>query len=96
MFLKVVRKRIFFHRNTLKNLTKAKTNSGDADKAGFDLIVTGKYVNSSGKGKIGGESIADDAVIFVKDSAGKFSTMAGSDFANRGSAAPGSDTHHWW
>ena len=62
-------------------LTKAKTNSGDADKAGFDLIVTGKYVNSSGKGKIGGESIADDAVIFVQDSAGKFSTMAGSDFA---------------
>ena len=62
-------------------LTEAKTNSGDADKAGFDLIVTGKYVNSSGKGKIGGESIADDAVIFVKDSAGKFSTMAGSDFA---------------
>ena len=62
-------------------LTKAKTNSGDADKAGFDLIVTGKYVNSSGKGKIGSESIADDAVIFVKDSAGRFSTMAGSDFA---------------
>ena len=62
-------------------LTEAKTNSGDADKAGFDLIVTGKYVNSSGKGKIGGERIADDAVIFVKDSAGKFSTMAGSDFA---------------
>ena len=62
-------------------LTEAKTNSGDADKAGFDLIVTGKYVNSSGKGKIGGERIADDAVIFVKDSTGKFSTMAGSDFA---------------
>ena len=62
-------------------LTEAKTNSGDADKAGFDLIVTGRYVNSSGKGKIGGERIADDAVIFVKDSAGKFSTMAGSDFA---------------
>ena len=62
-------------------LTEAKTNSGDADKAGFDLIVTGKYVNSSGKGKIGGERIADDAVIFVKDRAGKFSTMAGSDFA---------------
>ena len=62
-------------------LTEAKTNSGDADKAGFDLIVTGEYVNSSGKGKIGGERIADDAVIFVKDSADKFSTMAGSDFA---------------
>ena len=62
-------------------LTKAKTNSGDADKAGFDLIVTGKYVNDSGKGKINGERIADDAVIFVKDSAGKFSTMAGSDLA---------------
>ena len=62
-------------------LTEAKTNSGDADKAGFDLIVTGKYVNDSGKGKINGERIADDAVIFVKDSAGKFSTMAGSDFA---------------
>ena len=60
-------------------LTKAETS--DADKAGFDKIVTGKYVNSSGKGKIGGERIADDAVIFVKDSAGKFSTMAGSDFA---------------
>ena len=60
-------------------LTEAVTDS--ADKAGFDKIVTGKYVNNSGKGKIGGESIADDAVIFVKDSAGKFSTMAGSDFA---------------
>ena len=68
-------------------LTKAKTNSGDADKAGFDLIVTGKYVNSSGKGKIGGERIADDAVIFVKDSAGKFSTMAGSDFAKYSTAS---------
>ncbi|EHM44441.1 S-layer homology domain-containing protein [Flavonifractor plautii] len=60
-------------------LTEAVTDS--ADKAGFDKIVTGKYVNNSGKGKIGGESIADDAVIFVQDSAGKFSTMAGSDFA---------------
>ena len=60
-------------------LTEAVTDS--ADKAGFDKIVTGRYVNNSGKGKIGGESIADDAVIFVKDSAGKFSTMAGSDFA---------------
>ena len=60
-------------------LTEAVTDS--ADKAGFDKIVTGKYVNNSGKGKIGGESIADDAVIFVKDSASKFSTMAGSDFA---------------
>ena len=60
-------------------LTEAVTDS--ADKAGFDKIVTGKYVNNSGKGKIGGESIADDAVIFVKDGAGKFSTMAGSDFA---------------
>ena len=68
-------------------LTKAKTNSGDADKAGFDLIVTGKYVNDSGKGKIGGERIADDAVIFVKDSAGKFSTMAGSDFAKYSTAS---------
>ena len=60
-------------------LTPAETTS--ADKAGFDKIVTGKYVNDSGKGKINGERIADDAVIFVKDSAGKFSTMAGSDFA---------------
>ena len=60
-------------------LTEAVTDS--ADKAGFDKIVTGKYVNNSGKGKIGGESIADDAVIFVKDNANKFSTMAGSDFA---------------
>ena len=60
-------------------LTTAETVS--ADKAGFDKIVTGKYVNDSGKGKINGERIADDAVIFVKDSAGKLSTMAGSDFA---------------
>ena len=60
-------------------LTEAVTDS--ADKAGFDKIVTGKYVNDSGKGKINGERIADDAVIFVKDSADKFSTMAGSDFA---------------
>ena len=66
-------------------LTEAVTDS--ADKAGFDKIVTGKYVNNSGKGKIGGESIADDAVIFVKDNAGKFSTMTGSDFAKYSSAS---------
>ena len=66
-------------------LTEAVTDS--ADKAGFDKIVTGKYVNDSGKGKIGGERIADDAVIFVKDSAGKFSTMAGSDFAKYSTAS---------
>ena len=66
-------------------LTEAVTDS--ADKAGFDKIVTGKYVNDSGKGKINGERIADDAVIFVKDSAGKFSTMAGSDFAKYSTAS---------
>ena len=60
-------------------LTEAVTDS--ADKAGFDKIVTGKYVNNSGKGKIGGESIADDAVIFVKDNNNKYSTMTGADFA---------------
>ena len=66
-------------------LTEAVTDS--ADKAGFDKIVTGKYVNDSGKGKINGERIADDAVIFVKDSADKFSTMAGSDFAKYSTAS---------
>ena len=66
-------------------LTPAETVS--ADKAGFDKIVTGKYVNDSGKGKINGERIADDAVIFVKDSADKFSTMAGSDFAKYSTAS---------
>ena len=66
-------------------LTPAETTS--ADKAGFDKIVTGKYVNDSGKGKINGERIADDAVIFVKDSADKFSTMAGSDFAKYSTAS---------
>ncbi len=66
-------------------LTEAVTDS--ADKAGFDKIVTGKYVNDSGKGKINGERIADDAVIFVKDSAVKFSTMAGSDFAKYSTAS---------
>ena len=66
-------------------LTKAETS--DADKAGFDKIVASTYANTSGKGKIGGESIADDAVIFVKDNAGKFSTMTGSDFAKYSSAS---------
>lgn len=66
-------------------LTKAETS--DADKAGFDKIVANNYANTSGKGKIGGESIADDAVIFVKDNAGKFSTMTGSDFAKYSSAS---------
>ena len=66
-------------------LTKAETS--DADKAGFDKIVANTYANTSGKGKIGGESIADDAVIFVKDNAGKFSTMTGSDFAKYSSAS---------
>ena len=66
-------------------LTKAETS--DADKAGFDKIVANTYANTSGKGKIGGESIADDAVIFVKDNVGKFSTMTGSDFAKYSSAS---------
>ena len=66
-------------------LTKAETS--DADKAGFDKIVANTYANTSGKGKIGGESIADDAVIFVKDNANKFSTMTGSDFAKYSSAS---------
>ena len=66
-------------------LTKAETS--DADKAGFDKIVANTYDNTSGKSKIGGESIADDAVIFVKDNAGKFSTMTGSDFAKYSSAS---------
>ena len=66
-------------------LTKAETS--DEDKAGFDLILANTYENKSGKGKIGGESIADDAVIFVKDNAGKFSTMTGSDFAKYSSAS---------
>ena len=66
-------------------LTKAETS--DKDKAGFDLILANTYENKSGKGKIGGESIADDAVIFVKDNAGKFSTMTGSDFAKYSSAS---------
>ena len=66
-------------------LTKAETS--DEDKAGFDKIVANTYANTSGKGKIGGESIADDAVIFVKDNANKFSTMTGSDFAKYSSAS---------
>ena len=60
-------------------LTKAETS--DADKAGFDLILANTYENKSGKGKIGGESIADDAVIFVMDNNNKYSTMTGADFA---------------
>ena len=60
-------------------LTKAETS--DKDKAGFDLILANTYENKSGKGKIGGESIADDAVIFVMDSNNKYSTMTGADFA---------------
>ena len=60
-------------------LTKAETS--DKDKAGFDLILANTYENKSGKGKIGGESIADDAVIFVMDNNDKYSTMTGADFA---------------
>ena len=60
-------------------LTKAETY--DKDKAGFDLILANTYENKSGKGKIGGESIADDAVIFVMDNNNKYSTMTGADFA---------------
>ena len=60
-------------------LTKAETS--DKDKAGFDLILANTYENKSGKGKIGGESIADDAVIFVMDNNNKYSTMTGADFA---------------
>ena len=60
-------------------LTKAETS--DKDKAGFDLILANTYENKSGKGKIGGESIADDAVIFVMDNNHKYSTMTGADFA---------------
>ena len=60
-------------------LTKAETS--DKDKAGFDLILANTYENKSGKGKIGGESIADDAVIFVMDDNNKYSTMTGADFA---------------
>ena len=60
-------------------LTKAETS--DKDKAGFDLILANTYENKSGKGKIGGESIADDAVIFVMDNKNKYSTMTGADFA---------------
>ena len=60
-------------------LTKAETS--DKDKAGFDLILANTYENKSGKGKIGGESIANDAVIFVMDNNNKYSTMTGADFA---------------
>ena len=60
-------------------LTKAETS--DKDKAGFDLILANTYENKSGKGKIGGESIADDAVIFVMDNNNEYSTMTGADFA---------------
>ena len=60
-------------------LTEAETS--DKDKAGFDLILANTYENKSGKGKIGGESIADDAVIFVMDNNNKYSTMTGADFA---------------
>ena len=60
-------------------LTKAETS--DKDKAGFDLILANTYENKSGKGKIGGESIANDAVIFVMDNNKKYSTMTGADFA---------------
>ena len=60
-------------------LTKAETS--DKDKAGFDLILANTYENKSGKGKIGGESIADDAVIFVMDNNNKHSTITGADFA---------------
>lgn len=63
-------------------LTEALTHGEDADDAGFDLILneSNGYSNTTGQGRIDGERIASDAVIFVKDSKGKFSVMSGADF----------------
>ena len=57
-----------------------KTNgAGDADKAGFDEVLTTltyKYAKNN-KSTVGGNYIAEDAVVFVKNSKGKFSVVSG-------------------
>ena len=53
--------------------------SSNADDAGFDMVVSGSYVYASnGRSTIGGEYIADDAVVFVLDDSGDYDVISGS------------------
>ena len=53
--------------------------SSDADDAGFDMVVSGSYAYASnGRSTIGGEYIADDAVVFVLDGSGDYDVISGS------------------
>ncbi len=52
--------------------------SGKADEAGFDKVVTGNYAYAkNGKSTIGGNYIAEDAVVFVKKSDDSYSVVTG-------------------
>lgn len=54
-------------------------NTGDADKAGFDEVLTNlayEYAKDS-KSTVGGNYIADDAVVFVKKTNGKYTVVTG-------------------
>ena len=53
--------------------------SRNADDAGFDMVVSGSYAYASnGRSTIGGEYIADDAVVFVLDGSGDYDVISGS------------------
>ena len=52
--------------------------SDKADEAGFDKVVTGDYAyHKNGKSTIGGNYIAEDAVVFVKKSDDSYSVVTG-------------------
>ncbi len=66
-------------------LTAAETK--DADKAGFDSIVSGKYAYAKdGKSTIGDNYIAKDAVIFVEKNNGKYTVITGATLARMAAA----------
>ena len=53
--------------------------SSNADDAGLDMVVSGSYAYASnGRSTIGGEYIADDAVVFVLDGSGDYDVISGS------------------
>ena len=57
-------------------LTEAETS--DADKAGFDEIVSGSYTYAkNNKSTIGGNYIDENAIIFVEKTNGKFTVVTG-------------------
>ena len=73
-------------------LTKASTLTGGTDgTSGFDVKLSSTTYNyvSGGKSTLGGEFIADNAVVFVKDSAGKYDVISGAALKRYSSGVKG-------